>query len=264
MATITVRIDDETRDALQTKAEEARQSLSDFVRDRLHDAVFPFRDKEGEKKSAGLEPESLSALDRHTLALLHRILARVLPADSNDVDGDLAHQLERANVLEQGFTNEYWVEFAGLRPELTARHCAFVKDVLDMFRIALFSMNELRKQGTEIDEALEHSLTFEGFDHNDLLEGQMADYVRFLVEDDKWTEQKEFVAGRDRGNSHHQMLPVYSRMLTEYRQVKQKPGRRVSAAKSYLLSEAELRKIAAARVHPSRQVPPRLTTSLDW
>lgn len=264
MATITVRIDDETRDALQAKANEERQTLSDYVRDRLHDAVFSFRKQEEVKNSGGLEPRSMSALDRHTLALLHRILARVMPEDSNDVDGDTAYQLERAKVLEHGYTSEYWIEFAGLRPELTARHSEFVKDVLDMFRIALYSIKELREHGVEIDESLERDMTFEGFDHNDLLEGQMADYVAFLVEDGKWEEQKELVLGSDRGNSHHQTLEVYSRMLTEYREVKQNPARKSGGSKSYLLKEDELRKIAAARIHPSRRGSQELPTSREW
>jgi hypothetical protein len=41
-------------------------------------------------------------------------------------------------------------------------------------------------------------------------------------------------------------------MLTEYREVKQKTSRK-TGAKSYLLSEEELRKIADAQVHPSRR-----------
>lgn len=254
MATITVRIDDAVRDALQAKAEEEHQTLSDFVRDRLQDAVFAFRDDERGKgeRDKELGPDTLSALDRHTLSLLHRILGRVLPEDANDVDGDREYQLERAKVLERGFTKEYWAEFAGLRPELSPRNSEFVMDVLEMFRIALYSINDLQEQGVVIDESLQRALRFDGFDHNDALEGQMSDYVRFLVQDDKWTEQEAFVLGPDRGNSHHQSVPIYSRMLTEYREVKQNKSRK-TGRKSYLLTEEELRRIAASRVHPSRR-----------
>jgi uncharacterized protein YfbU (UPF0304 family) len=249
MATITVRIDDAVRDALQARADDERQTLSDFVRDRLQDAVFDFRDKESDRE--GLEPKSLTPMDRHTLALLHRILGRVLPKDANDVDGDEDYQLERAKVLERGFTKEYWVEFAGIRPELNARHSEFVMDVLDMFRIALYSVNHLREEGTVIDDSLRQALTFQGFDHNDRLENQMSDYVRFLVKDEKWTEQEEFVLGRERGNSHHRMADVYSRMLTAYREAKQ--NRPSTGPKAYLLDEKDLAKIAAARIHPSNR-----------
>lgn len=250
MATITVRIDDSVRDALQAKADDERQTLSDFVRNRLQDAVFGFREEESGKE--GLEPDSLSPLDRHTLSLLHRILGRVLPEDANDVDGDRDYQLERAKVLERGFTKEYWIEFAGIRPELDARQCAFVMDVLDMFRIALYSLNSLREAGTEIEDSLADALTFQGFDHNDTLENQMSDYVRFLVKDEKWVEQEDFVLGRERGNSHHQMADTYSRMLTAYREVKQSRPRS-TGSKSYLLHEEDLKKISAARVHPSNR-----------
>lgn len=253
MATISIRVDDSMRDALQAKAEAKRQSLSDFVRDRLQDAIFNFREESpnNDPYKEGLEPDSLTPLERHTLSLLHRILGRVLPADSNDVDGDLDYQLERAKVLEEGFTMEYWTEFAGMRPELDARQCAFVMDVLDMFRIALYSMNELQKEGEVVDDSLRRSLTFEGFDHNHKLESQLSEYVQFLVQDDKWTEQKEFVLGPERGNSHHQMADVYSRMLTAYREAKQ--SRPKTGRKAYLLGEDDLAKMAAARVHPSRR-----------
>lgn len=254
MATITVRIDDAVRDALQARAEEERQTLSDFVRDRLQDAVFAYREDQGGKgdRSKELQPETLSALDRHTLSLLHRILGRVLPDDANDVDGDKEYQLERAKVLERGFTTEYWMEFAGLRPELTARNCEFVMDVLEMFRMMLYSLDALQEDGVENAESLRQALTFDGFDHNDPLENQMSDYVRFLVQNDKWTEQEDFVLGPERGNSYHQSIPIYSRMLTEYREVKQNPARK-TGRKSYLLTEEELQRIAASRIHPSRR-----------
>lgn len=254
MATITVRIDDSIRDALQAKANEGHQTLSDFVRDRLEDSVFDFRGDEGNKSSRGegLEPETLSTIERHTLALLHRILGRVLPEDSNDVDGDKEYQLDRAKVLERGFTKEYSMEFLGLEPELSPRHCDFVMDVLDMFRIASFSIIELAQEGVEIEKSLQSALKFMGFDHNDRLEGQMSDYARFLVKSGKWLEQKEFILGPDRGNSHGQTIPAYSRMLTEYREVKQHRTRK-SGLKSYLLSEDELKQIAGARIHPSNR-----------
>ncbi|WP_426733255.1 YfbU family protein [Glutamicibacter sp. 2E12] len=254
MATITVRIDDSVRDALQAKAIEAHQTLSDFVRDRLQDSVFAFREDDGSRDSRGegLEPDTLSAFDRHTLALLHRILGRVLPEDSNDVDGDKEYQLERAKVLERGFTREYSMEFVGIQPELSPRHCDFVMDVLEMFRIAMFSINELQRQGAEIEESLQRALKFVGFDHNDRLEGHLSDYARFLVKDGKWLEQEDFILGPEHGNSHHQTLPAYSRMLTEYREVKQARTRK-SGLKSYLLAEDELRKIAASRKHASNR-----------
>jgi uncharacterized protein YfbU (UPF0304 family) len=250
MATITVRISDDTRDALERKASAERQTLSDFVRARLEDSVYPTHVRDEQKKE--LEIETLSPLERHQLSLLHRILARVLPEDANGTDGDEEYQLERAEVLERGYTKEYWVEFAGLNPELTPRQCEFVMDVLDMFRIALYSMNHIREEGGEVGDDLKYSLTFRGFDHNDQVEGQMSDYVRHLVKDDKWTEQKGFVLGHDRGNSHHRMTDIYSRMLTRYREVKRDKGPSISRS-SYLLTIDQLEQIVAAQIHPANR-----------
>jgi len=250
MATITVRIDDATRDALQEKAENERQTLSEYVRDRLQDAVYGAR--EPERETEGLQPETMSAINRHTLALLHRILARVLPEGSGDVDGDEKYQLDRARVLEEGYTKEYWVEFAGIRTELNGRQCDYVKDVLDLFRIAGYSITHIRKDGGDIDEATVRTLTFHGFDHNDELEGQMSDYVRYLVESGKWSEQKEFVLGDDHGNSHSPMYDTYSRMLSAWREVKQRRPR-TGRVDDYLLTKPELEYIAQAWVHPSNR-----------
>lgn len=247
MATITVRISDATRDKLQEKADEERVTLSDFVRDRLENSVFTFRE---ETPVSGMNPQTMTPNERHMFALLHRILGRVLPEDANDVDGNEQYQLERAAVLEQGFTKEYWVEFAGLHPELPPRQCEFVMDVLDMFRIALYSINNLREQGEGVDEALQKSLQFRGFDHNDNLEGQLSDYVTYLINKDKWPEQKDFVLGDERGNSHLPMSSEYSRMLTTYRAVKQQRPHSFERT-SYLLSESELRRIAGAHTRPA-------------
>lgn len=52
-------------------------------------------------------PETTRIADRQTLSMLHRTLARVLPEDANDDDGIAAYQLERARVIESGFTGEY-------------------------------------------------------------------------------------------------------------------------------------------------------------
>ncbi|GAA4153800.1 YfbU family protein [Gryllotalpicola daejeonensis] len=250
MATITLRIPDELRDGLQAKADAERQSLSEFVRDRLQDVVFDFRAPENTGNST--QPESLTSMERHTLSLLHRILARVLPEDANDTDGDTEYQLERARVLEEGFTSEYWVEFAGLHSELTPRQCEFVMDVLDMFSIVIRSVERLEEKGGELEKMTKYVLRFRGFDHNDAVEGHMSSFVQHLVEDGRWEEHREFVLGRERGNSHSQMFEAYSRMLTAYREVKQRRPRSFDP-ESYLLSKDELEYVAQAHTHPSNR-----------
>lgn len=58
---------------------------------------------------------------------------RVLPEDANDVDGDREYQLERAQVIEKGFTAEHETEFCGIKPELSPKaalcHAAQVGDI---------------------------------------------------------------------------------------------------------------------------------------
>lgn len=251
MATITVRLDDATRDALQEHADARRVSMSEFVRTTLEDAVYRFR-TDSEIASSGFHPDTMTPQERHQLALLHRILARVLPEDASDVDGDRDYQLERAKVLEEGFAQEYWVEFAGIDNELTRRDSSFVLDVLDMFRCAQASVKRLRDEGARVDNGLEYAVSFRGFDLNDRLEASMLGYVRYLVSHGSWEEQRDFVLGSGSGNSHMRMYEVYSRMLTEYRLIREsKPP--FGHSSSQLLSLEELQRLADAGMHPSRR-----------
>jgi len=251
MATLTLRIDDDLRDALQRKAEDEHVSLSELVRDLLYEATKPTRD-DSDRRSLDYAPTTMSPTERHMFALLHRILGRVLPDDANDVDGDKDYQIERAVVLEQGYSREYWTEFAGISPELSSRDCLFVMDVLDMFRIARYSIDALRRDGLEVEDSLESTLQYSGFDHNDPLEAQLANYVEFLVAGGRWEEQKRFVTGPESGNSHLQMSAPYSRMLSAYRLVKNSKPRDFTSD-SYLLNLTELELVAAAFVHPTRR-----------
>lgn len=248
MTTLTVRIDDETRDLLDELAGDAGMNLSDYIRSLLREAVVPVS-KRGE--ASDMTPETLSPQDRHTLSLLHRILARVLPEDSSDTDGNGEDQLGLARVLEAGFTNEYWVEYAGISEELSKKNCVRVMDILDMFRILDHSIQSLRKDGVELDADTVSRLRYGGFDHNDALEGKMADYVEHLISKDKWTEQADFVNGPRGGNSHMTMLPMYQRMLDEYRRINERRDR--VSRMDYELKQEDLTAIADATVHPDNR-----------
>lgn len=249
MATITVRLDDETRDAVQQRAEEGGITVSDFVRDLIREAVVELRDADDPD---GYVPDTLGPTERHMLSLLHRILARVLPEGESDVDGDKAYQLERAKVLESGFTLEYWTEFAGIGNELSKRDSERVMDILELFRIAQDSIARLREEGLDIPEKLAESLRYQGFDFNHSLESKMAAYVRHMIDDDRWEEQADFVKGRTGGNSHARRLDIYLRMLAEYRRIRAR--RRPSVGiRDYLLTLDELESIAAERIHPDNR-----------
>jgi uncharacterized protein YfbU (UPF0304 family) len=252
MAVLNIRVDDRVRDQLKEMADGEGVTLSEFVRDLLMEAVVPVYEREVEHGDEPA-PESMRIIDRQVLSLLHRILGRVLPADSSDVDGDLKHQLMRAGLLEAGYAGEYWHEVAGFNTELSKRDCGRVSDILQMFRIITYSIDHLAKDGTPVEEELVFDLEFQGFDHNDALEGHMASYVDFLMRDgDRWTELKPQLERNDNGNSHSRVLDTYLRMLAEYRRIVDSRERGTGRL-DYLLGHEELEQIAAARVHPSKR-----------
>lgn len=251
MAVLNIRVDDRVRDQLKELADDKGVNLSEFVRDLLMEAVVPVYEREVKH---GDEPpqESMRIIDRQILSMLHRILGRVLPEDANDVDGDKEYQLMRAQILEAGYTGEYWYETAGFQTELSKRDCGRVADILDMFRIITYSIDHLAEEGSPVDEKLAFQLEFQGFDHNDSLEGHMASYVEFLMRDDRWTELKPQLKRNDNGNSHARVLDRYMRMLSEYRRIMDSRGRGFSRM-DHLLSGEELKQISAARIHPSNR-----------
>jgi uncharacterized protein YfbU (UPF0304 family) len=252
MAVLNVRIDDDHHGLLKQQADKEGISLSEFIRGRLLAAVVPVDEREQpERARDDVTPASLTPVERQSLALLHRILARVLPEDSNLEDGDAKYQLERAKVLEEGFVGDYHTEFAGIRPELTAAQSSFVLDVLDMFRILTFSIQKLDKESPKVKDT--SLLEFQGFDHNDVLEGHMATFVEYLMDDrGLWKELHPQKKASDDGNSHSQMIDVYQRMLTEYRRIKD-ARRRGHGRFDYHLGFQELEQIANAAIHPSNR-----------
>lgn len=251
MAVLNVRVDDHVRDQLKEAADGQGLTLSEHVRDLLMASVVPVSEPDvryGEEPA----PETMRLADRQVLSLLHRILARVLPEDGNDVDGNADYQLMRARILEAGFTREYWYETAGFEMELAKRDCDRVSDILQMFRIITFSVDALAKAGSPVGGTLSRRLEFEGFDHNDALESQMASYVKFLMSDDRWSELKPQLKRHDDGNSHSPVLDVYGRMLSEYRRIMD-ARMRGRGRSDYLLSLDELQQIADAQVHPANR-----------
>jgi uncharacterized protein YfbU (UPF0304 family) len=251
MAVLNIRVEDRIRDQLKEMADAEGVTLSEYVRDLLMAAVIPVYERpvqHGDEPA----PESMRIADRQMLSMLHRILARVLPEDANDVDGDTDYQLERARVIESGFTGEYWQEVAGFRTELSKRDCDRVLDILDMFRVITFSIKRLEEQGTTVNEDGAYGLEFQGFDHNDGLESHMASYVEHLMADGRWGELQPQLKRNDDGNSHHRVLDTYLRMLAEHRRIMDSRGRGFRRD-DYLLSLDELEQIAAARVHPSNR-----------
>lgn len=251
MAVLNIRVEDRIRDELKELADGEGVTVSEYVRDLLMAAIVPVYEREVDHGDEP-PPESMRIADRQVLSLLHRILARVLPEDANDVDGDADYQLTRAEVLERGYTGEYWREVAGFRTELSKRDCDRVLDILDMFRVITFSIKRLEKDGVTVSEDLSYELEFQGFDFRDGLEGHMASYVKFLMSDGRWGELQPQLERTDRGNSHHPVLDTYLRMLAEHRRIKDSRGRGFRRDDLYLSVE-ELERIAEARTHPANR-----------
>jgi uncharacterized protein YfbU (UPF0304 family) len=249
---LNVRVEDHIHDRLKELADDEGVTLSDFVRDLLRDAVVPITDR-SEAHGDQEAPESFSVRDRLVLSMLHRILARVLPKDANGDDGEEEYQLKKAEVLESGFTGQYWLEVAGFETELSKKDSRRVIDILEMHRVITFSVKRLAEEGAPVEAELARRLRFRGFDHNDSLEGHMARYVRFLMADGRhWTELISQIEESDNGNSHMQMLEIYQRMLTEYRRIMDSRTRRYSPD-DYLLNAEELDRLHEAQIHPSNR-----------
>jgi hypothetical protein len=241
MATLSVRIDDALRDELEDMAAATGVSSSEVIRQALE--VRLGRDVRSDWDA----PRSLSMADRHTLALLHTILARL---DSSESE----YHETRAAVLQNGWTGEYENEFAAIDRELTLAECKMVWDVLDMFRVLRSSIEAVGVDAVRrIDEHAEAFLVFGGFDLNDTIEGRMLGYVRHLFASDRWSELKaDMLARSDGGNSHSPRLAVYTRMLTAFTPIwNDKVQSFLSGHGRQHLDQSELAAVVEAAYHPS-------------
>ncbi|HEY1570918.1 MAG TPA: YfbU family protein [Pseudonocardiaceae bacterium] len=120
-------------------------TLSAYVRDLLLEAVLPvFED--GNEHGDQPPPESMRLIDRQVLSLLHRILGRVVPEDSNDTDGDLEYQLERAQILEEEYAGEYWLEVAGFSPSCPHETAAGCQTSCKCSRVITCSIEHLAQE----------------------------------------------------------------------------------------------------------------------
>ena len=241
MATITLRVEDQVKNDLEALARSRGITVTDLLRPLIEEAA----EQAGE--SRGVHPTHLTAVERRTMSLLHQILGTLDPEDES------YHRL-RAQALDEGYTAEYGDEFLGMEPELPARDCELVRDILDMFRIIRASVNKL---GSEAVAGLEHApfLEFAGLDANDPLESRLLYYARHLLATDRWTDLADyFNDAHDGGNSHHQALPSYRRMLEVYDPLfKAKASSRGLGPDHFLFSADELAVIAGAAIHPDNR-----------
>jgi hypothetical protein len=242
MATITLRVEDQVKDDLEALARSRGITVTDLLRPLVEEAAGR---PAGE--SRGVHPAHLTAVERRTMGLLHRVLGKLDPEDES-------YHLLRAEALDEGYTAEYGDEFLGMEPELPARDCELVRDILDMVRVIRASVNRLAPESLA---GLEHAalLEFAGFDANDPLEGRLLYYARHLLATDRWTDLADyFDDAHDGGNCHHQALPSYRRMLEVYEPLfKARASGRGLGPDHFLFSADELDAIARAAVHPENR-----------
>ena len=242
MPTLTLRVDDATRDALESMAAGRDATVSDLLRD----AIRTLLGRESDPASAPTVPQSLTLVQRRTLALQHEILAELTnEPDPYEFDERLPYHRERAEVLYRGYTGEYGDEFS-LDPEMARTECRLVWDLLDMFRVVRASIERLSETDrVSLGEDVILALRFRGFDGNDEREGAMLSYSRHLLRSGRWTDLLPQFAENDNGNSHWPTLGTYLRMLAVYKPLWSAISSRLG--RDELLSVGDLRAIAEAR-----------------
>ena len=248
MATVTIRLDDETREDLEELAKTNGVTLSTMLRDQIDTALG--REVKMQKRSD--VPHSLSMQQRRILAQQHEILA-LLHVD-DEYEAKYHHNM--AEVLHKGYAGEYDSVFAAVQPELSRSECSLVWDILDMgstleSSIDRLSDDDLKALGADD----ERRLRFGGFDLNDSLEGRLLYYVRYLVRTERWPiigERLRMIG--DDGNSHHPCLPSYQRMLAAYSPILEaRTAQRGFSPDAWLLNLGELRQVAEAWAWPASE-----------
>lgn len=242
MAQLNIRIDDEIREEFDALAQAKGLNTSDLLRNLISQAIG--RD-EGRPVDA-TTPQSLSAFQRRQLALLHEVLANTkkLP------EGEKDYHLSMVEVLTRGYTSEYYKTFQMIQPEMTARESALVMDILDMFDVIERSVERLTDEGrASLGDT--YALRFRGFDFNNQLEGKLASYAHYLINDGKWTRLADrFNDEHERGNSHMPVLATYQRMLSVSKPIWEKMIRTGGGPNNYNFTLEELQQIREAWPYP--------------
>ena len=237
MATLTIRVDDNLRDALERVARDRGTTVSGLIRVSIARSLGQTSDAPKFRT-----PRTLTAVERRTLSNQHHILA-----DTASDDSTARHHRRRAEILEAGFTAEYEDEFLDIEPELTPADCELVWDILDMYRVLRTSMQ--RAEPDTVADIPTYVVEFAGFDGNDAYESHLRRYAQHLIADDRWDDLADFFDDHhDRGNSHTKLLHAYKRMLTVFKPIW--ATKLQERGTSYELAAEELHQIADAWTHP--------------
>lgn len=244
MAQINIRIDDDRRDEFDSLARAKGLSTSDLLRDLISQALG----REDDRPRADATPQSLSAFQRRQLALQHEILANVIVEPEWEVE----YHRQMVEVLNAGYTSEYYKTFQMIQPEMTSRESKLVYDILEMFTTIERSVSRLDdKQRRSLGENADYALKFKGFDFNNSQEGRLASYAHHVINDGRWTNLADrFSDENERGNSHMPMLATYQRMLSVWRPLWNKKIHSYGGPNDYQFTVDELQQILAAWPYP--------------
>lgn len=242
MATITLRVDHQTRDDLEALARGRGATVSDLLRA----SIFEMLGRDVPTDDTSSTPLTLTVVERRHLALQHEILAML----HSDDEYEAGYHRRLVEVLAKGYTGEYHRMFLDISPELSRRDCSLLWDLLDMFCVLKASLGRLdAAEKKTLGEGAEARLSFQGFDFNDTHEGRLADYAQHLIDTDRWHDLAEhFDDEHERGNSHSPRLATYLRMLKTFQPIwsaKVKDSG-LSHDGRYVLNLDELRTVLAA------------------
>ena len=239
MATVTIRMDDEKRVALERLAEKRGSTVSDMLRVAIDGLLA--RDV----------PHSLDAVTRRSLALSHEILAHLDP----DPDAQRDHR-RKIRVLSKGFTSEYPLEFYSIDTEFPPADGPLVMDILDMFAVLEAAVGRLDADAVaELGDGA-RLLKFGGFDYQQPQESQLAEFAEHLLDDERWTSLAHHFGDRsgepECPNSHMPMLELYQRMLVAYDKIasaRTTPDG-IRGFEAYRFDLQDLKTMIAATRHP--------------
>lgn len=244
MATVTLRLADQTRDELEQLARGRNSTVSDVLREAIDGLLG--RDIDTPRADV---PRSLDIVQRRTLALQHEILARLEP-DENERE---AHR-RSVRILNGGFTTEYSREFFATNAEIPPAECTLVMDLLDMFTVLQVALDKLDDDAlAEVGDHARALLEFSGFDYQNSGESRLADFAEHLIADGRWDSLAHHFGDEHRcPNSHTPRLDRYRRTLLAYDTVirDRTAADGIRGRDTYLLGVEDLKKILAATRHP--------------
>jgi uncharacterized protein YfbU (UPF0304 family) len=176
----------------------------------------------------------LTNAEKLILAMLSDISERL------EIHGDIDPKLVKAAVWGDktwGLSWEYSWLFRG--ESETPDNVKEVVNIMEMWSMIETYYDRLPLEDKELIKKEAHpfgsEVRFEGFDGNDEVEGEYMGIAQFLVDH---LHRFGSFKGRD-FNSHHELLDVYRRMLTEFQSIRpQVPDTPISAAQIILLLNA--------------------------